>query len=266
MSESKRSILILALLLGGLAAGADATWAYFSGTADRLITISVGSWVTPTPSETPTETPTPTETQTPTATPYGEDCTLSMGYWKNHPDAWPVEEITIGGVTYSIAQAVGILETSPRGDATYILAHQLIAAKLNIANGADPSAVADTIEAADQWLVEHPLGSDPRDLARAEGIAMAETLTEYNEGAIGPGHCDDPADPLEILGLVSPTATPTATLTTAATDTATSTPTATATNTAVPGATATPTPTATPSLDPAAEDSPTPAGTENPPA
>jgi cell division septation protein DedD len=194
----------------------------------------------------------------------GTGCTYSQGYWKNHPDAWPVEEITIGGVTYPKMEAIAILEISPEGDATYILAHQLIAAKLNIANGADPSAVADTINAADRWLVAHPLESDPRDLARAEGIAMAETLTEYNEGAIGPRRCDDPADPLEILGVVSPTATPTATSTTAATDTATSTPTATATNTSVPAATATPTPTATPSPDPAPEDSPTPTETEFP--
>jgi hypothetical protein len=220
---------IIVLLMALLVAGAvGTTWAYSSGTADRLITISVGAWVTPTPSETPTETATPTETQTPTATPVRENCTFSMGFWKNHPDAWPVEAITIGGVTFSTAEGIAILQTPPRGDATYILAHQLIAAKLNIANGADPSVVADTIEAADQWLVEHPLGSDPPNPTRQQGVRLAETLAGYNEGEIGPGHCDDAADSLEILGLVSPTATPTA----------------------------------TPSPDPAPEDSPTPTGTE----
>jgi len=119
------------------------------------------------------------------------NCTYTQGYWKNHPEAWPVEEIMIGGVTYTKAEAITILETPPKGDATYILAHQLIAAKLNILKGADPSAVETTITEADDWLSANPLGSNPSDPNRAQGIALAETLDEYNNGLIGPGHCDD---------------------------------------------------------------------------
>jgi len=122
---------------------------------------------------------------------FWESCTYTLGYWKTHPEAWPVEEIPIGGVTYTKTQAVEVLETQPRGDATYLLAHQLIAAKLNISNGADPSAVETTIAEADTWLVEHPLGSKPKGPERQEGIALAQTLDDYNKGAIGPGHCDD---------------------------------------------------------------------------
>ena len=60
----------------------------------------------------------------PTIQPGG--CTYSFGYWKTHPEEWPVEEITIGEVTYSKDQAIEILETAPAGgDVTYILAHQL---------------------------------------------------------------------------------------------------------------------------------------------
>ena len=55
-------------------------------------------------------------------------CTYSFGYWKTHPKEWPAKEITIGVVTYSKAQAIQILKTPPAGDATYILAQQLIAA------------------------------------------------------------------------------------------------------------------------------------------
>ena len=116
--------------------------------------------------------------------------TYTLGYWKNHGCLWPVDEITIGGVTYSKFRAMCILWTSPEGDATYILAHQLIAAKLNVANGADGSAVADAIRDADAWLVEHPLGSNPCDPARQAGINLSETLTDYNEGRIGPGHAE----------------------------------------------------------------------------
>jgi hypothetical protein len=93
-------------------------------------------------------------------------------------------------VTYSQQQALTILRTSPRGDATYILAQQLIAAKLNIFNGADDSAVAATIIDADVWLGENPLGSQPSGSTRQVGIALARTLDQYNNGLIGPGHCD----------------------------------------------------------------------------
>jgi hypothetical protein len=118
-------------------------------------------------------------------------CTLTQGFWKNHIEAWP-SEISIGGVTYTAMEAIQILSTPPRGDATYILAHQLIAAKLNVLEGADDSAVATTIVQADAWLVLHPLGSDPDGADREEGIALAEVLDEYNNGVIGPGHCDEP--------------------------------------------------------------------------
>jgi hypothetical protein len=153
---------------------------------------------TPTATNTPTSTATPTNTpantatpaNTPTSTPSGGGCTLTQGYWKQHPQNWPVDEITIGGVTYSKSQALEIFKTPTRGDATYILAVQLIAAKLNILNGADGSAVTSTISAADAWLVSNPLGSHPTGPARQVGINLAGILDNYNTGLIGPGHCD----------------------------------------------------------------------------
>jgi hypothetical protein len=35
--------------------------------------------------------------------------TGTPGYWKNHPDAWPVSSITVGGVAYTKAQAIAWL-------------------------------------------------------------------------------------------------------------------------------------------------------------
>ncbi len=129
-------------------------------------------------------------------------CTLTQGFWKNHPEAWPVEAITIGGVTYTKTEAIAILSTPPKGgDATYILAHQLIAAELNVLNGADGSVVAATLADADAWLTAHPLGSAPKGADRQAGIALAEVLDDYNNGLIGPGHCAEP----------TPTPTPTPT-------------------------------------------------------
>jgi hypothetical protein len=128
---------------------------------------------------------------TPTQTPV-KNCTYTgQGYWKNHPDAWPVTSLTMGGQAYSQAQLLDIFDTSPKGDATYILAHQLIAAKLNVAQGADDTVVASTIANADDWLKAHPLGSDPAASEdRETGVGYSETLDKYNNGKIGPGSCD----------------------------------------------------------------------------
>ena len=120
------------------------------------------------------------------------DCTLTQGFWKTHPDAWPAETIMIGGVTYTKEEALRVLSTPPKGgDATYILAHQLIASKLNVLNGADGTTVALTIIAADAWLSTHPLGTGgPKSTDRETGILLAGQLDAFNSGSIGPGHCD----------------------------------------------------------------------------
>src|SRR5688572_23676843 len=60
-------------------------------------------------------------------------CTLTQGYWKNHPEAWPVASLELGSVTYSKAQLLSIFRTPVSGNGLVSLAHQLIAAKLNVA-------------------------------------------------------------------------------------------------------------------------------------
>jgi hypothetical protein len=122
----------------------------------------------------------------------GNSCTYSQGYWRNHPNAWPVTSLTLGTVTYQAAELMAILDNPARGNGLVILTHQLIAAKLNIANGADPSAVQQAITDADNMigaLVAPPIGDGY--LPPAQTGDLTETLTEYNEGTIGPGHCND---------------------------------------------------------------------------
>jgi hypothetical protein len=94
-------------------------------------------------------------------------------------------------VSYTAAELESIFNTPPAGgEGLLILAHQLIAAKLNIANGANPSAVASTIAAADALiggLVAPPVGSGS--LAPSAVSALSSTLDQYNSGLIGPGSC-----------------------------------------------------------------------------
>ncbi len=122
----------------------------------------------------------------------GTSCTYSQGYWRNHPNAWPVTSLILGTVTYQAAELMAILDEPAQGNGLVILVHQLIAAKLNIANGADPSAVQQAITDADNMigaLVVSPIGNGY--LEPGQTGDLTETLTQYNEGTIGPGHCND---------------------------------------------------------------------------
>lgn len=130
-------------------------------------------------------------------------CTLTQGYWKNHNDtvcavdatsplcvAWPVTSLTLGTVTYSQADLLAIFNTPAGGNGLIALAHQLIAAKLNVAAGADDTSVALAIASADALiggLVVPPVGSGS--LSPGSTSALITTLTNFNEGSIGPGHC-----------------------------------------------------------------------------
>jgi hypothetical protein len=118
-------------------------------------------------------------------------CTLSQGYWKNHEEDWPVSSLTLGSASYTQAQLLAILGTPVKGNGLISLAHQLIAAKLNIANGASASAISATIAAADAMigsLVVPPSGTGYLDPSVTS--ALNDALTNYNEGITGPGHCD----------------------------------------------------------------------------
>jgi hypothetical protein len=125
-------------------------------------------------------------------------CTLTQGYWKTHgpiptgnnTNQWPVMSFTLGTVGYTDLQWLAIFNTPAGGNGLIALAHQLMAAKLNVASGSDPAAVAAAITAADTLigaLVVPPVGGGF--LAPAVTSALTGTLASYNEGAIGPGHC-----------------------------------------------------------------------------
>ncbi len=124
-----------------------------------------------------------------TTNPHGV-CVFTIGYWKNHPDAWPVTNLTLGTVTYTQAQLLAILATPAAGNGLLILAHQLIATKLNILNGGDPGVVSATVAAADALigsLVIPPVGSGY--LAPAAVSAMTQVFDDYNNGLLATEHC-----------------------------------------------------------------------------
>jgi cysteine-rich repeat protein len=125
-----------------------------------------------------------------------QGCTLTIGYWKTHPEAWPVSSLTLGNVAYSKDELLAILHQRVQGNGLVSLAHQLIGAKLNIAAGADGGAVIGDIAAADALigdLVVPPMGSGF--LRTSATSALNGALDGYNNGVTGPGHCDDDVPP-----------------------------------------------------------------------
>jgi len=122
-------------------------------------------------------------------------CPQGQGYWKNNPGAWPVEELTLGNETYSKADLLMILNTpigtGKKADASLILADQLIAAKLNVANGADGAPVTSTIADADTLLSGFggvlPYHVKPSTMTGQAMVNDGATLERFNKGMLTAG-------------------------------------------------------------------------------
>ncbi len=117
-------------------------------------------------------------------------CPLSQGYWKNHTGNWPASAVPMMlGTTnsYDDLQLLSIFNSAVRGDASIILAHQLIAAKLNVANGSPvPVSVANAITDADAAIADLviPAGIKSNSSLRSTMISLAAILDDYNNGLL----------------------------------------------------------------------------------
>lgn len=120
------------------------------------------------------------------------NCPESQGFWKNHTAAWPnVMPMMIGTLnSYNQSKLLTIFKTPVRGDASIILAYQLIAAKLNVANNSKvPDLVQNTISKSDAaiGISKIPAGVRPNTHLGHTMISLAEILEEYNSGLLTPG-------------------------------------------------------------------------------
>jgi hypothetical protein len=142
-----------------------------------------------------------------------EGCTYGKGYWKNRtgfgpqPDeVTPLLPIWLGndGGSKSLAVtdaqiAYDVLQQHeyghPSNGITKLYAH-LLTTKLNINNFANPEDVYDFIQTADDFLAEYDwndwdsLSKDQQKMV----LKWKGKFEDYNEGEIGPGHCDDDED------------------------------------------------------------------------
>lgn len=117
--------------------------------------------------------------------------TGTPGYWKNHPEAWPVDIIEIGGITYTKAEAIASLTSPVRQDKRYTLFASLLCAKLNVLIGNDSSCIQGTIDAADAWWAMYS-GSQVRASSTAWrlGEPLHSELDAYNNGLLCAPHRD----------------------------------------------------------------------------
>ena len=134
------------------------------------------------------------------ACPDGGGCTFTWGYWKTHgpegcspgnqENAWTVNSLQIGSLSLNQAALCAILQDNPKAcgkgggaNAVLILEHQLIAAMLNVANGAINCPFANNaIVSANALLSGRE--NDCVGTASALGqdmIAVKDLLAAYND-------------------------------------------------------------------------------------
>lgn len=125
----------------------------------------------------------------------GGGCAYTQGYWGSKPGVvWPSPysrdaAFYISGQTWQ--QVMGIPGNTAPG--YYQLAHQFIAASLNVANGASlPDGIKTTLSLADEWLSTNvPANCSAAGSCGTQRV-WAAVLDQYNNGKYegGPPHCE----------------------------------------------------------------------------
>jgi hypothetical protein len=124
------------------------------------------------------------------ASPVTQPGTGTPGYWKNHPEAWPVAALVVGGVSYTRDQAIYWLEKAGN-DRTIAMFSSLVPAMLNVVIGNEDSCVASTIDAANSWMAKYgPAGRGvhPASFAWKVGEPLHRLLDNYNNGMLCAPH------------------------------------------------------------------------------
>ena len=126
---------------------------------------------------------------TPPPPPPDDPGTGTPGYWKNHPEAWPVDSITIGEDTYTKEQVIAFINMGD-GDKSLTMFRAYVAAYLNGLIGNDTSCVDGALAAAYNWLDMYEVGSGvaAKSDAWKRGEPFYMTLDAYNNGYLCAPH------------------------------------------------------------------------------
>lgn len=140
-----------------------------------------------------------------------EGCTYTIGKWKNWTGlgkgnqadiVTPLLPIWLGDaggakslLVTDVYMAVDVLVMKTYGtnsNGITKLYAQLLGAKLGIANGASDISVFDIIDEADAFLADHDWNDwdDLTETIQNRVLYWQGALDDYNNGIIGPGHCE----------------------------------------------------------------------------
>jgi len=121
-----------------------------------------------------------------------DGCTLTQGWWKNQGSTAAAAFDFDGGVN----NGLNILNTPVKGNPYIALAHQYIAASLNIAAGASIDGAASDAydDATDYFAAASAADPLPGTYTKSQLSALTAALDLYNQGlaAGNPLHCDAP--------------------------------------------------------------------------
>jgi hypothetical protein len=127
------------------------------------------------------------------ASPVQQPGTGTPGYWKNHPEAWPVASITVGGIVFTRTEAIALLDSVGKDKRTTMFS-SLVSAMLNVMILNDGSCVQGTIDDANVWMAEYLPWSEPRVDAASYAWKIGEPLhrlmDNYNNGMLCAPHRD----------------------------------------------------------------------------
>lgn len=108
------------------------------------------------------------------------------GFWRHNPNAWPVSSLMLGTNIYNQEQLLTILGMPVSGDASVIVAQQLIPTLLNIANGTNENPVSATIDDANAVIGSNmiPAKIKPNTADGRQMTSDAKILESYNQGLL----------------------------------------------------------------------------------
>ena len=105
-------------------------------------------------------------------------CARPASWWLGQA-TWPVTWLEIGAEVYT-EPVLRQLLAYVGSDESHNLAKALIAAKLNLLQGAKPEGISTVVEQADAFLSTWPPGSKPNGAAKKEAVELGLHLTEFN--------------------------------------------------------------------------------------
>ena len=115
---------------------------------------------------------------------------VRLPVWLGDPAGTKSLQVTTAQIAYDVLERKTYGHSSNGITKLYA---QLLGTKLSIIDGASDAAVANAITEADAFLADHDW-NDWSSLSREDKdmvLAWKDMFDNYNNGLIGPGHCDD---------------------------------------------------------------------------